>query len=181
MTAGRPGRSSTLSREGIAECDRLPGVGIGNRVHIRITLSAEHQGTGCLDLSRLSREIPAMIPETRFVESDGVSVAYQVFGDGPVDLVFIHGMFSNLDILWEQPRVARFLLSLGRLARVILFDRRGTGLSDRVTPPTFEVHVDDIRAVMDAAGSRRACMLGYSEGRVSARCSQLSAQNELSH
>ena len=105
-----------------------------------------------------------MIPETRFVENDGVSIAYQIFGDGAIDLVFIHGMFSNLDIFWEQPRVARFLLALGQFARVILFDRRGTGLSDRVTPPTFEVHVDDIRTVMDAAGSERACMLGYSEG-----------------
>ena len=105
-----------------------------------------------------------MVPDTQFAEIDGVNIAYQVFGDGPVDLVFIHGMFSNLDILWEEPRVARFLLSLGRLARVILFDRRGTGLSDRVPPPSFEVHVDDIRAVMDAAGSRQACLLGYSEG-----------------
>lgn len=105
-----------------------------------------------------------MIPETHFAENNGVSIAYQVFGDGPDDIVFIHGMFSNVDILWEEPRVARFLIALGGLARVILFDRCGTGLSDRVTPPTFEVHIDDIRAVMDAAGSRNACMLGYSEG-----------------
>ncbi len=105
-----------------------------------------------------------MTPETHFAENDGVSIAYQVFGEGPDDMVFIHGMFSNIDILWEEPRVARFLLALGRLARVIIFDRRGTGLSDRVTPPTFEVHMDDIRAVMDAAGSREACFLGYSEG-----------------
>lgn len=105
-----------------------------------------------------------MIPETQFAENNGVSIAYQVFGDGPVDLVFIHGMFSNIDIFWEEPRVARFLQELGRLARVILFDRRGTGLSDRVTPPTFEVHIDDILAVMNAAGSKQACMLGYSEG-----------------
>lgn len=105
-----------------------------------------------------------MVPETHFAENNGVSIAYQAFGDGPDDIVFIHGMFSNVDILWEEPRVARFLMALGRLARVILFDRRGTGLSDRVTPPTFEVHIDDICAVMDAAGSRKACMLGYSEG-----------------
>jgi pimeloyl-ACP methyl ester carboxylesterase len=97
-----------------------------------------------------------MAPETQFAENNGVNIAYQVYGSGPVDLVFIHGMFSNIDILWEEPRVARFLLELGRLARVILFDRRGTGLSDRVTPPTFEVHMDDIRAVMDAAGSKTA-------------------------
>jgi len=105
-----------------------------------------------------------MTPETHFAENDGVNIAYQVFGNGPGDMVFIHGMFSNLDILWEEPRVARFLLALGRLARVILIDRRGTGLSDRVTPPTFEVNMDDIRAVMDAAGSSRACLVGYSEG-----------------
>ena len=105
-----------------------------------------------------------MTPETQFAENDNVSIAYQVFGDGPVDLVFIHGMFSNIDILWEEPRVARFMLALGRFARVILFDRRGTGLSDRVTPPTFEVHIDDIRVVMDAVGIEHACLIGYSEG-----------------
>jgi pimeloyl-ACP methyl ester carboxylesterase/class 3 adenylate cyclase len=105
-----------------------------------------------------------MTPETHFAENDGVSIAYQVFGDGPGDMVFIHGIFSNLDILWEEPRVARFLLGLGRLARVILIDRRGTGLSDRVTPPAFEVNMDDIRAVMDAAGSSQASLIGYSEG-----------------
>jgi len=105
-----------------------------------------------------------MTPETHFAENDGVSIAYQVFGDGPGDMVFIHGIFSNLDILWEEPRVARFLLGLGRLARVILIDRRGTGLSDRVTPPTFEVNIDDIRAVMDAASSSQASLVGYSEG-----------------
>jgi len=105
-----------------------------------------------------------MTPETHFAENDDVSIAYQVFGDGPGDMVFIHGMFSNLDILWEEPRVARFLLALGRIARVLLIDRRGTGLSDRVTPPAFEVNMDDIRAVMDAAGSSQACLVGYSEG-----------------
>ena len=105
-----------------------------------------------------------MAPDTHFAENDGVNIAYQVFGDGPGDLVFIHGLYSNLDLLWEQPRVARFLLSLGRLARVILIDRRGTGLSDRVTPPTFEEQMNDISAVMDAAGSSEACFLGYSEG-----------------
>ena len=105
-----------------------------------------------------------MTPETHFAENDGVNIAYQVFGDGPGDMVFIHGMFSNLDILWEEPRVARFLLALGRLARVILIDRRGTGLSDRVTPSAFEVNMDDIRAVMDAAGSSQASLVGYSEG-----------------
>ncbi len=105
-----------------------------------------------------------MTPETQFAETDGVSIAYQVFGEGPGDLVFINGVFSNIDILWEEPRVARFLLALGRMARVIVFDRRGTGLSDRVPPPSFEVHLDDIRAVMEAAGSSEASLMGSSEG-----------------
>jgi len=111
-----------------------------------------------------SSEHPSMAPETHFAENDGVNIAYQVFGEGPGDLVFIHGLYSNLDLLWEEPRVARCLLALGRLARVILIDRRGTGLSDRVAPPAFEGQMDDIRAVMDAAGSGEACFLGYSEG-----------------
>jgi pimeloyl-ACP methyl ester carboxylesterase len=105
-----------------------------------------------------------MTPETHFVENDGVSIAYQVFGDGLQDLIYIPGWLSNLDIFWEEPRVARFLLSLARFSRVIVIDRRGTGLSDRVAPPTLEVQMGDVTAVMDAAGSRRAAFLGNSEG-----------------
>ena len=104
-----------------------------------------------------------MIPETQFAETDGVSIAYQVFGEGPSDLVFITGEFSNFDIFWEEPRVARFLLALGRMARVIVFDRRGTGLSDRVPPSSFELHPDDIRAVIDAARSSEASLMDSSE------------------
>ena len=105
-----------------------------------------------------------MTPETHFAENDGVSIAYQVFGDGPQDLIYIPGWLSNLDIYWEEPRVARFLLSLARFTRVIVIDRRGTGLSDRVAPPTLEVQMGDVTAVMDAAGSERAAFLGNSEG-----------------
>ena len=105
-----------------------------------------------------------MTPETHFAENDGVSIAYQVFGDGPQDLIYIPGWLSNLDIFWEEPRVARFLLSLARFSRVIVIDRRGTGLSDRVAPPTLEVQMADVTAVMDAAGSNRAAFLGNSEG-----------------
>ena len=105
-----------------------------------------------------------MTPETHFAENDGVSIAYQVFGDGPKDLIYIPGWLSNLDIFWEEPRVARFLLSLARFSRVIVIDRRGTGLSDRVAPPTLEVQMGDVTAVMDAAGSNRAAFLGNSEG-----------------
>lgn len=105
-----------------------------------------------------------MTPETHFAENKGVSIAYQVFGDGPQDLIYIPGWLSNLDIFWEEPRVARFLLSLARFSRVIVIDRRGTGLSDRVAPPTLEVQMSDVTAVMDAAASNRAAFLGNSEG-----------------
>ena len=76
-----------------------------------------------------------MTPETHFAENDGVSIAYQVFGEGPRDLLYIPGWISNLDLFWEEPRVARFFLALARFSRVIVIDRRGTGLSDRVAPP----------------------------------------------
>jgi pimeloyl-ACP methyl ester carboxylesterase len=105
-----------------------------------------------------------MTPETYFAENDGVSIAYQVFGDGQQDLIYIPGWLSNLDIFWEEPRVARFLLSLAQFSRVIVIDRRGTGLSDRVAPPTLEVQMEDVTAVMDAADSKRAAFLGNSEG-----------------
>ena len=105
-----------------------------------------------------------MTPETHFAENDGVSIAYQVFGDGQQYLIYIPGWLSNLDIFWEEPRVARFLLSLANFSRVIVIDRRGTGLSDRVAPPTLEVQMDDVTAVMDAVDSRRAAFLGDSEG-----------------
>ena len=105
-----------------------------------------------------------MTPETHFAENDGVSIAYQVFGDGPQDLVYIPGWLSNLDIFWEEPTVARFYRALSNVARVILIDRRGTGLSDRVSPPTLEEQIDDVSAVMDAVGSDRAAFMGNSEG-----------------
>ncbi len=105
-----------------------------------------------------------MNPETQFAENDNVSIAYQVFGKGSRDLIYIPGWLSNLDLFWEEPRVARFLLALSEIARVILMDRRGTGLSDRVAPPTLEIQMGDVAAVMDAVGSNRAALLGSSEG-----------------
>jgi len=105
-----------------------------------------------------------MTPETHFAENDGVSIAYQVFGGGPRDLIVIPGWLSNLDLFWEEPRAARFFQALAKFSRVILIDKRGTGLSDRVPPPTIEVQMDDVKAVMDAADSERAAFLGYSEG-----------------
>jgi len=105
-----------------------------------------------------------MTPETHFAQNDGVNIAYQAVGDGPRDLIIIPGLLSNLDLLWEEPMAARFFLSLSRIFRVILIDRRGTGLSDRVAPPTLEEQIDDVTAVMRAANSERASLLGWSEG-----------------
>ena len=106
-----------------------------------------------------------MIPETRYAKSGEVNIAYQVVGDGPRDLVLVPGWVSNVEVLWEEPALARFLRRLASFSRLILFDKRGTGLSDRVADlPTLETRMDDVRAVMDTVGSERAALLGYSEG-----------------
>jgi pimeloyl-ACP methyl ester carboxylesterase len=104
-------------------------------------------------------------PETRYAKSGEVNVAYQVLGDGPFDLVFAPGFVSNVEYGWEEPRLERFYRSLAFFCRLIIFDKRGTGLSDRVSGvPDLETRMDDVRAIMDAAGSERAAVLGYSEG-----------------
>jgi len=106
-----------------------------------------------------------MIPETRYASSDGVSIAYQTIGDGPIDIVAVPGWVSNLDAFWEEPSVEAFWRRLASFSRLILFDKRGTGLSDRVAElPSLEVRMDDVRAVLDAVGSERAAVLGISEG-----------------
>ena len=106
-----------------------------------------------------------MVPQTRYAKSAGVSIAYQVVGDGPIDLVLVPGWVSNVDVVWEEPRLARLLTRLASFSRLILFDKRGTGLSDRVSDmPSLEVRMDDVRAVMDAVGCQRAALFGYSEG-----------------
>ena len=104
-------------------------------------------------------------PRTMYAKSGEVSVAYQVFGTGEVDLVYVPAWVSHVEYAWEEPSYAQFLRRLGGFARVIMFDKRGTGLSDRhMGYPTLEERMDDIRAVMDAAGSARAALLGNSEG-----------------
>src|SRR2546422_6443586 len=104
-------------------------------------------------------------PKTRYAKSGEVNIAYQVVGEGPRDLVFVPGWVSNIEVFWEEPSVVRFLERLASFARLILFDKRGTGLSDRVADmPALEVRMDDVRAVMDAVGSREAAVFGYSEG-----------------
>lgn len=106
-----------------------------------------------------------MTPTTRYADSGGVSIAYQTLGDGPLDLLLVPGWVSNLDVAWEEPAFEAFLQRLAAFARLILFDKRGTGLSDRVADlPSLEVRMDDVRAVLDAVGSPRAALFGYSEG-----------------
>ena len=104
-------------------------------------------------------------PETRYARSDDVAIAYQVFGEGPFDLVWTPGALSHLDLAWEDEAKARFLHALAAFSRVITFDKRGTGLSDRVARlADLETRMDDIRAVMDAARSETAALCGVSEG-----------------
>jgi pimeloyl-ACP methyl ester carboxylesterase/DNA-binding CsgD family transcriptional regulator len=106
-----------------------------------------------------------MPPVTRYAKSDEVSIAYQVIGEGPPDLVLIPGFVSHVEAAWEWPYLARFLHRLAATARLIVFDKRGTGLSDPMTrPPSFDERMDDIRAVMDAVGCQRAPLFGVSEG-----------------
>ncbi len=108
-----------------------------------------------------------MEPETRYAKSGDVNIAYQVLGDGPFDLVFVPGFVSHLECGWEEPWYARFFHRLASFSRLLIFDKRGTGLSDRVAItelPTLEQRMDDVRAVMDAAGSERAAVMGISEG-----------------
>lgn len=108
-----------------------------------------------------------MFTGARYARSGDVNIAYQVVGDGPIDLVLTFGWVSHLAYVWEEPAVARFLDRLASFTRLILYDKRGTGMSDRVHPlPTLEQRMDDVRAVMDAAGSERAAVMGISEGGV---------------
>src|SRR5262245_13968462 len=116
-------------------------------------------------MNRLVRDTVPVQPETRYAKSGDVSIAYQVVGDGPIDLVLVPGFVSHLDLDWEEPRSARFLGRLGSISRLIRFDKRGTGLSDRPGGlPDLETRMDDVRAVLDAVASERAALFGYSEG-----------------
>ncbi len=104
-------------------------------------------------------------PITQYTKSGSINIAYQVFGSGSMDFVYIPGWISNIDLMWTCPELVHFLLELGKTARVILFDKRGTGLSDRIVEfSTLEERMDDIRAVMDAVESDKAVLFGHSEG-----------------
>ncbi|HEY0547117.1 MAG TPA: alpha/beta fold hydrolase [Pyrinomonadaceae bacterium] len=134
-----------------------------------------HEALPALALAKATQtELPSEIddiihraPETRYARSGDVNIAYQVVGDAPLDLVFVMGWVSHLEYFWEEPSFARFLARLASFSRLILFDKRGTGLSDRVPNtelPTLEQRMDDVRAVLEAVGSERAALIGVSEG-----------------
>jgi pimeloyl-ACP methyl ester carboxylesterase len=105
-------------------------------------------------------------PQTRYATTDdGVHIAYQVVGEGPIDVVFVHAFVSHVELFWELPTCERFVRELSSWARVILFDKRGVGLSDRLSiVPMREARMDDLRAVLDAVGSARALVIGDSDG-----------------
>ena len=106
-----------------------------------------------------------MQPHTRYARSGPVSIAYQVVGEGAIDLVLVPGFVSHVEVAWEEPRLARFLTRLAAFSRLIVFDKRGTGMSDPVPgPPSMDERMEDIGAVMDAVGSDRAAIFGISEG-----------------
>ncbi|MBC8757446.1 alpha/beta fold hydrolase [Kordia sp. YSTF-M3] len=106
-----------------------------------------------------------MIPTIEYTKSGNISIAYQVFGSGPIDLVYIPGWVSNIDWMWACPELVDFFQELGKIVRIILFDKRGTGLSDRIVElSTLEERMEDIKAVMDATNSKKAILFGHSEG-----------------
>lgn len=134
----------------------------------RIEFREVGPGAGTPALPGSSRPaLPAAVPEVRYVQNGDVNIAYQVVGDGDIDIVFVMGWVSHLEYFWKHHLFASFLDRLASFSRLILFDKRGTGLSDRVPLselPTLEQRMEDVHAVMDAVGSERAVLIGVSEG-----------------
>src|SRR6185369_4046590 len=113
---------------------------------------------GPLHRQTYRRKLPSVAPETRFARTRNGCVAYQVVGDGPLGLVFIPSWLSNVDAMWEEPSLARFINSLATFSRLLCFDKRGSGISDPVplaVLPTLEEWMEDVRAVMEAARLER--------------------------
>ena len=106
-----------------------------------------------------------MKPITKYAKSGDINIAYQVIGQGSVDIVFVPGWISNIDLLWEDSKFSIFLTKLSEFTRLIIFDKRGTGLSDKVSALcSLEERMDDIRSVMDSVGSKKVILFGHSEG-----------------
>ena len=110
------------------------------------------------------QDVPAApMSRVRYAKSGDIHIAYQAWGEGPIDLVFAPGFVTHVESLWSEPGMARFLRTMGRFARVVMFDKRGTGMSDRVEKmPGMDQRVDDVRAVMDALKIKRAVIMGWS-------------------
>jgi pimeloyl-ACP methyl ester carboxylesterase/DNA-binding winged helix-turn-helix (wHTH) protein len=150
------------------------GVLVRERTRARVVIEEEVDevptATSSANLLPADREVDfhiERIPETQYAVSGDVNIAYQVIGDAPLDLVFVMGWVSHMEYFWREPSFSRFLNRLASFSRLILFDKRGTGLSDRVPIhelPTLEQRMDDVRAVMEAVGSERAALVGVSEG-----------------
>lgn len=120
--------------------------------------------------------------ETKYADCDGLSIAYQVMGEGPIDIIMVPGLFSHVELYHEFPEYTDFFRKLSAFARVIAFDKRGQGLSDRIADaPTFEERTDDMLAVMEAAGSERAVIFGISEGGAMALLFAASHPDKASH
>jgi pimeloyl-ACP methyl ester carboxylesterase/class 3 adenylate cyclase len=127
----------------------------------------QRSDVGARDAPHAVLDTSHVIPETHYARNGEINIAYQVYGNGPLDLILVMGWVSHLEYFWTEPSFARFLRRLGSFARLLLFDKQGTGLSDRVPIsrlPTLEERMDDVRAVMEAVGSERAVICGISEG-----------------
>ena len=161
-----PVRRMTLNRPDLAHCSPTT-------LHYTIPLTAKSANLPAEYRAKIAAapyypytRLPMIQqPETKYTKCGDITIAYQVYGDRPIDLVLALGWVSNLDYFWEHPDCARFIKRFAKFARVLMFDRRGTGLSDRnMGTPTLEQRSDDIRAVMDACHSDQAAILGVSEG-----------------
>lgn len=144
-----------------------PNVEVFERTRARVYVEDE-RATPHISQDPAGRVVlAARSPETRYVQNGDVNIAYQVIGEGDLDIVFVMGWISHLEYFWKHHLFASFLERLGSFSRLILFDKRGTGLSDRVPIkelPTLEQRMEDVHAVMDAVGSKRAVLIGVSEG-----------------
>ena len=157
-----------LARRAVGDSGRTQAViktvhGRGYRFVAAVT---EGERPAATNVVAPSASAMAYMPRTRYAEADGASIAYQIFGEGP-DLVLIVGFATNVEVQWEHPTIAQFLHRLGTFCRVTVLDKRGVGLSDRLSvddPPPIETRAADLGAVMDAAGVARATVLGSSEG-----------------
>jgi pimeloyl-ACP methyl ester carboxylesterase/DNA-binding SARP family transcriptional activator/class 3 adenylate cyclase len=168
------GRAQEAERQSVLSARMLEEAGVpaSGRLREALALPAAAATAGT-PAPRTSPPVPASgiaavapeTPQTRYARNGDVSIAYQVVGKGPIDLVLVPGWVSHVEYAWEVPSYARFLRRLTSFARLILLDRRGTGLSDRVADlPSLEERMEDTRAVMDAAGVQRAALFGISEG-----------------